>query len=99
MKQYLKTYITFFGYGETDFMESELSGNRAVNVHHIDCKGMGGSRLKDTIENLMALTFTEHMQYGDKKHYMLFLYTKHIRFIKRHRPDYAIVWDNIPLAY
>ena len=48
-----------------------------TQVHHIDCKGMGGSKLKDYIENLMALCQECHDKYGDKKQYMEYLQEIH----------------------
>jgi len=48
-----------------------------VDIHHIDCKGMGGSKQKDYIENLQALCRECHLKYGDKKQYKEFLLTKH----------------------
>ena len=55
MKAYTKIYMEFFGYSEADFIPCEVCGQRAVDIHHIDNKGMGGSKTKDHIENLMAL--------------------------------------------
>lgn len=40
---------------------------------------------KDRIENVMALTRDEHIYYGDKKHFMSFLYKKHMAFLQRRR--------------
>jgi len=73
MKSYTKTYLKYFGYALDDFMPCEICGNRAVDIHHIDCKGMGGSKLKDGIENIMALCREHHIEYGDKKQYIDFL--------------------------
>lgn len=73
--------MDFFGYGEQDFIPSEISGNRAVDIHHISRRGMGGSKSKDTIENLMALTREEHEKYGDKPQYMQFLKEIHNTFL------------------
>ena len=62
---------------------SELSGLPAVDIHHIVARGMGGTTnpMKNSIFNLMALTREEHEKYGDKKQYMVFLKTKHLRYI------------------
>lgn len=76
--------MEYFGYGIDDFIPSELSGKQAVAVHHIHCRGMGGSKKKDVIENLMALTFEEHEKYGDKKQWLEFLQSKHNQFMKNH---------------
>lgn len=99
MLPYLQLYLDFFGYTFQNEIVSELSGQQANHVHHISCKGKGGSKEKDFIENLIALTFTEHDQKGDKKQYMVELYIRHVYFIKKHRPDYEIQWQRIPLEY
>lgn len=83
LKGYKKIYANAFGYCEQDFVPSELSGKRAVDIHHIECKGSGGDPLgnKDRIENLIAVTREEHLKYGDKKQYMLFLFKSHRSFL------------------
>jgi len=77
MKSYTKTYLSYFGYALDDFIPCEVCGNRAVDIHHIDCKGMGGSKMKDNIENIMALCREHHIEYGDKKQYIDFLKNIH----------------------
>ena len=70
-----------FGYGLEDFIGCEVCGNKAVDIHHIDCRGMGGSQDKDTIKNLMAMCRMCHEKYGDKKEYTELLKQTHERFI------------------
>ena len=82
MKKHTKIYMDFFGYSESDFIPSELSGQRAVDIHHIERRGMGGSKSKDDINNLMALTREEHIKYGDKKQYIEYLKKKHSEFLR-----------------
>lgn len=77
MKRHVKIYLRFFGYGEEDFIPCEVCGAKAVDIHHIDCRGMGGSKEKDDVENLMALCRKCHVEYGDKKQYVEFLKEKH----------------------
>lgn len=84
MKHHTKVYMDFFGYGTEDFIPSEISGNRAVDIHHINRRGMGGSGDKDVIENLMALTRYEHDMYGDKKQHMDMLQNIHNQFMEKH---------------
>jgi len=86
MKRHTKIYMDALGYDTTDFIPSELSGRRADDIHHIDCKGMGGnpSGSKDRIEELQAVTRSEHIEYGDKKEHMKFLYQKHYNFLESH---------------
>ena len=61
-----------------DFICCELTGQRAVDIHHIVSRGRGGS---DRIENLIALTRSEHIDKGDKKQYMKMLLLKHMQFL------------------
>ncbi len=55
MKKHTKIYLDHFGYGEQDFIPCEHCGSQAVDVHHLTPRGMGGSKNKDYIENLMGL--------------------------------------------
>ena len=86
MKKHTKIYLNALGYDLFDFIPSEISGVRANDIHHIDCKGMGGNpnKDKDRIENLQAVTRQEHLDYGDKKEHMAFLYKKHYEFLEYH---------------
>lgn len=78
MKKYVKTYLDYFGYDTSDTILCELCGAVAVDINHIDAKGMGGSKLKDNIENLMALCRKCHIDKGDKKQYKDLLKTVHL---------------------
>ena len=73
MKKYTRTYLNYFKYDETDFIPCEVCNKQAVDIHHIQAKGMGGSNTKDNIENIMALCRECHIKYGDKKQYKDFL--------------------------
>ena len=58
MMNHTKVYMNFFGYGEQDYIMCEsCMRNRAVDVHHLDNRGMGGvaEQRLDTIENLVGL--------------------------------------------
>jgi 5-methylcytosine-specific restriction endonuclease McrA len=55
LKKHTKVYIEAMGYTDTDFICCEVCNRRAVDIHHIETRGMGGSKLMDTPENLMAL--------------------------------------------
>lgn len=69
MKKHTKIYFKYFGYDVSDFIACEICGSEAVDIHHIDCRGMGGTE-KDDIENLMAVCRRCHELKGDKKQYM-----------------------------
>jgi len=81
MRKHTKIYMDYFGYCKEDFCSCEVCGRRGVDVHHIDCRGMGGSKEKDTIENLMLVCRECHLKYGDKKDYIDFLKQVHQEFI------------------
>jgi len=55
MQEHTKIYLKHFGYDPGDFIPCEQCGNKAVDIHHIKPKGMGGSKHMDYIENLIAL--------------------------------------------
>ena len=55
MKQHTKIYMNALGYDISDFMPSELSGAKGVDIHHIVNR-------ENRIENLMLLTREEHIK-------------------------------------
>jgi hypothetical protein len=61
------TYLNHFGYDISDFIPCEVCGKTAIDIHHIEARGIGGSKEADAIENLMALCREDHLKYGDKK--------------------------------
>ena len=56
MRSHTKIYLEYFGYSvdPTEYKPCEICSNPVVDVHHIDARKMGGSKLKDYIENLMG---------------------------------------------
>jgi hypothetical protein len=70
MKKHTKVYMSYFNYDVGDFIPCEVCGTTAVDIHHINCRGMGGSQIKDIITNLMALCRKCHLEYGDKKEHI-----------------------------
>lgn len=77
MKPYQTNYLKHFGYDKSDTIYCEVCGKIAVDLHHIKARGMGGSKLRDNIENIMALCRPCHEYYGDKKQHMDFLIITH----------------------
>ena len=57
-------------------IRERLCGDTAVDIHHIEARGMGGGN-KDTIENLMGLCRSCHIEYGDKKQFKSMLKVVH----------------------
>lgn len=88
MKKHTKIYMDYFGYAADEFIGCEICGMRAVDIHHIDARGMGGDRNKDTIDNLMAVCRRCHEKYGDKKEYIELLKQTHDKFIEIYGKTY-----------
>lgn len=78
MKKHTKLYLESFNYDTSDFIPCEICEAKAVDIHHIDARGMGGSD-KDNIDNLMALCRNCHIKFGDKKQYKDMLKREHKR--------------------
>jgi predicted restriction endonuclease len=76
-------YLNHFGYDISDFIPCEVCGKTAIDIHHIEARGIGGSKEADNIENLMALCREDHLKYGDKKQYKEFLKEKHQEKLKQ----------------
>ncbi len=64
MKKHVKIYLDYYGYGEQDVIICECCGRKAVDIHHIKRRGLGGSKRCDNIENLIGLCRDCH----DKAH-------------------------------
>lgn len=86
MKKHIQIYHDYFGYYPGEFIECEVCGRKAVDIHHIRARGNGGDPTgsKDKIENLMALCRTCHVEYGDKKQYMQMLINRHNDVLNGH---------------
>jgi 5-methylcytosine-specific restriction endonuclease McrA len=69
--------MNHFGYDISDFIPCEVCGKKAIDIHHVEARGIGGSKEADAIENLMALCREDHVKFGDKKQYKEFLKEKH----------------------
>lgn len=73
MQKHTKIYLSHFNYTIDEFIPCEVCGNKAVDIHHIDCRGMGGTKEKDRIENIMAMCRKCHIDLGDKKQFLEYL--------------------------
>lgn len=92
MTEYKKIYLEAFGYDiddSTQCVPSEISGDKAVDIHHIISRGKGG---ENRIENLMALTRTEHIDYGDKTLFMYYLLRAHQRVLQINKIPFDNDW-------
>jgi 5-methylcytosine-specific restriction endonuclease McrA len=87
MQKHTKIYFDYFGYDTSDYIGCEVCGAGAVDIHHIESRGMGGTKKADTIENLMAICRKCHLEYGDKK--------QHLDYIKRIHANKLDITDTI----
>ena len=83
MKKHTKIYHDKLGYYPGEFIPCEVCESKAVDIHHIDARGMGGSNEKDFIMNLQALCRECHLKFGDKKGYREFLIQIHVETVAR----------------
>ena len=81
MAKHIKVYEYFFG-----CRDCELTGLPGGDVHHIVAKQMGGSKIRDNIENLMALTRAAHDYFGDKKQFKEWLQEWHEQYMEHRCP-------------
>lgn len=77
MKPHVALYHKAMGYYPGEWIPCELCDATAVDIHHIEARGMGGTSQQDEIGNLMALCRGHHLQYGDvsdQKDYLKFVH-------------------------
>jgi 5-methylcytosine-specific restriction endonuclease McrA len=77
MKKHTKIYLDAMGYDTNSWIPCEVCQATAVDIHHIEARGMGGSNNRDTIDNLMALCRQCHNEYGDLKQHKEMLKARH----------------------
>lgn len=69
------------GYSVADWIPCERCGTTAVDTHHIQGRQSGGSKLRDTIENLVALCRDCHLAAEARKIGKEELQAKHLKNI------------------
>jgi hypothetical protein len=77
MKKHVKIYLDYFGYDVNSFIDCEVCGGRAVDIHHIEPRGMGGVKQRRNHKPTSTMQTLPHY-YGDKKQYKEFLKEKHL---------------------
>lgn len=73
MKPHTKIYLDAIGKKPGEHIPCEIcwaldpngEGAPAVDIHHIERRGMGGDKSADTPENLMAMCRQHHTELGD----------------------------------
>lgn len=68
MKKHTKIYCKYFNIGEQDTPICEVCGDIAVDINHIDPRGIGGKNpSKDHIDNLIGLCRLCHLRAEKQK--------------------------------
>ena len=80
MQKHTKLYLESMGYDISDYIPCEVCEAQAVDIHHIEARGMGGTKKPDTIDNLMALCRECHINFGD-----LEVFKDHLKHINQLR--------------
>lgn len=88
MKKHTRTYLDYFSFQIPEDCICELPGcGKFINdIHHIQCRGMGGDPQgkKDVIENLMGLCREHHDQHGDVPSKREWLREVHLNYMENH---------------
>lgn len=66
MKPYVKTYLKYFGYDESDFIPCEMCGAKSVDIHHLEPRSIAKAK-ENLIDNLMALCRECHDHCGSSR--------------------------------
>lgn len=76
--------MKFFGYDISSFIPCEIPGCglQGVDIHHIERRGMGGSKGGNDISNIMSVCREHHLQYGDKTEFKEWLKEVHLKFMQ-----------------
>lgn len=82
MKKHTKIYLDYFGYQIPEDVFCEICGSPAKDIHHIESRGMGGSKEADKIENLMAVCRCCHENYGDVSDLKETLTKVHLKYME-----------------
>ena len=84
--KHTRVYMEYFGYQIPEDIPCEITGEPAVDVHHINGRGPG----KDVIENLMALNREKHVDCHMERMKKSETQEIHNEFLKRNSPKKKI---------
>lgn len=82
--KHVQVYYDFFDLDEMDDVYCEICGRKAVDIHHVFSRGMGGRKSANDIKYLMAVCREDHDKYGDKKQYRQMLIEIHFNKMIEH---------------
>lgn len=84
MRKHTKIFLKAFNFSEYDweYIPCIWCKGPAVDINHIEPRGMGGSDSKDCIENLTPMCRTCHRMYESKKIDKNELKRRHLEWIR-----------------
>jgi 5-methylcytosine-specific restriction endonuclease McrA len=85
MKPHTKIYLNYFNFKIPEDCFCEICNSPAVDINHIQARGMGGSKTKDNIENLMAVCRECHIAVGDVPDKKQWLNEVHKKFMLKNK--------------
>jgi len=68
MKNYVKTYLKYFGYDESDFIPCEVCQQKEVDIYPLNTKNIAKSKI-NLIDNLIALCRECHVRCDSDRAY------------------------------
>jgi len=83
MKKHTKIYMNYHNYDISDWIACEHCGTTAVDIHHLSGRGIGGSKNKDFIENLIALCRRCHIKAETDK-----VFNNQLKELNKHKHSY-----------
>jgi len=89
VRKHTKIYLDYFDYGyhqdvwiPCEVCDSVGTECRAVDIHHLSARGMGGSKTKDVIENLIGLCRPHHERCEANPEFNDQAIITHLKFMK-----------------
>tara|TARA_R100000988_G_scaffold56410_1_gene28152 strand:- start:1132 stop:1467 length:336 start_codon:yes stop_codon:yes gene_type:complete len=83
LKKYVKIYMDYHDYVIDDIILCTHCGKQACDIHHIDARGLGSSKKKDYIENLIALCRACHIKAETDKQF-----NNQLRELNKHKHNH-----------
>ena len=76
--------MTFFYLDESDYIACEMCNAPGQDIHHIQARGLGGSKNRDYIENLICLCRACHNRAEADKQFNIYCRIQHLENIKKY---------------
>lgn len=97
MTPHLKIYTKAFKLDLCDDWQCEACNkmgllNKGLELHHIQARGMGGTKKPDRVENLMSLCVDCHKSKGDLKQWKSWLFKVHLKTMEEHGVKFYREW-------